>query len=176
MSCFSNNHQWNPKKTLPFIKRRDFLCNHSDGDLFTVITKCEDITFSREMYYNKIDFQTTFPASCSRFTRNEIDRRSSPTLLQQFYCWWIIQSIHLAGRIDYGDCASGCEAGIGSQSRSPVSVTTHVSVLYIQYTWIPATPIPAIARIVKCLWKNSSTSVKHPWKRKWKLINHKSLD
>ena len=68
-------------------KRRDFLCNHSEGDLFTVITKCEDITFSREMYYNKIDFQTTFPASCSRFTWNEIDRRSSPTLLQQFYCW-----------------------------------------------------------------------------------------
>ena len=54
------------KKTLPFIifsccKRRDFLCNHSNGDLFTVIIKWEDIIFSREMYYNNINFPTTFP-------------------------------------------------------------------------------------------------------------------
>lgn len=89
MSCFSNKHQRNTKKTLPFIifsccKRRDFLCNHSDGDLFTVIIKCEDIMFLREMYYNKINFQKSFPAFYSRFTRNEIDRRSSRTLLQQF--------------------------------------------------------------------------------------------
>ena len=40
MFCLLYKHQWNTKPAC--FQRRDLLCNHNDGDLFT----CEDMKFS----------------------------------------------------------------------------------------------------------------------------------